>query len=63
MECPLCNEELDYHDYYGKGWSGHVPFKKQGNIYRCLNEKCRSEQFNYIFHTDNKDELREGHPC
>ena len=50
MECPYCFQELDWHDYFGKytgeGMSG---INKTGDIYKCPNEECESETFNYFF--------------
>ena len=65
MECPYCFEELEWHDYFGKytgqGMSG---MDKRGNIYKCPNEECDSQSFNYFFwNTLTNEELREGYPC
>lgn len=63
MECPYCSNELDCDDYYGLGIPGRTGFKKLGDIYKCRNEDCESELFNYYFHTDCAGNLREGYPC
>jgi len=60
MECPSCNEELEYHDWYGTNMGFTRVNKKVGDIYICKNEKC--ESFEQHFHTRN-DELLEGYPC
>lgn len=63
MECPYCGQELDYHDYYGR-LCAHQDGKILGEIYKCLNEDCESETFNYYFHTrEFSVELHEGYPC
>lgn len=60
MECPYCNQELDYHDWFGTNMA-HDPIK-QGNIYICQNEAC--EMFEEHFYTrENSDEIYEGYPC
>lgn len=62
-ECPYCNHELVYHDYFGKytgrGFSG---IEKRGTIYKCSNEAC--DAFDQHFYSyDSDGELREGYPC
>ena len=60
MECPYCEKELDWHDWYGtKMWSSSP--KKSGDIYRCQNEEC--EVFDEYFYTDGNGEVHEGYPC
>jgi len=70
-ECPYCKQELSYHDWfytgnhaaYEKGYEGSG-FKKLGDIYKCGNEDCDSQSFNYSFYTRiGSDELLEGYPC
>ena len=74
MECPYCEQELHYNDYYytgrpenfyGTAGNGiHYPasnYKKLGDIYKCDNEEC--EMFDEHFYTDERDELHEGYPC
>lgn len=61
MECPYCEGELRYHDYYGLGIPMREDFKKLGDIYMCDNEEC--EAYQEHFYTDQNDELREGYPC
>jgi len=75
MECPTCEQELNYHDYYfsgrqesrcGNSGNGlHYPasdYKKLGDIYKCENEEC--ESFEESFYTKlPSDELIEGYPC
>jgi hypothetical protein len=70
MECPYCGEELTYHDYYGKiKHADHYYIYPQtwiertGDIYKCPNEECESEVFNYLFYTDKHENLHEGYPC
>jgi len=63
MECPICNEELEWEDYF----SGYRP----GNIYRCpngfkQNGSCKSELFHvagsfYVYGDDG--EIHAGYPC
>lgn len=61
MECPYCEEELQYHDYYGFGNPYGPQFVKQGDIYKCDNDSC--EMYEEHFYTDKQDELHEGYPC
>ena len=64
-ECPYCEQELEYHDYYGR-ICAHQDGKVIGNIYKCPNEECESEVFNYCFYDcsgQGDDTLREGYPC
>jgi len=67
MECPYCEEELEYHDFYGTNLRldsfGIVKpgFDKCGDIYKCMNEEC--EAFQEHFYTDKQGELHEGYPC
>lgn len=56
--CPYCGHELEEHDSL---WQKN---KKIGEIYKCPNEYCESEAFNYYFYTtDDCSYLREGYPC
>jgi len=62
LECPYCETELHYDDYFGRIFphqDGHV----EGDIYKCLNEDC--EMFEEFFHAhrDNLDDIHEGYPC
>lgn len=61
MECTYCEEELNYHDYYGRGIPMRGGFEKLGDIYKCENEEC--EMFEEHFYTDKQDNLHEGYPC
>lgn len=61
MNCPYCDEELDLHDYYGKGIPGRSDFKEIGEIFKCCNEEC--EAFDTHFYTDQNENLHEGYPC
>lgn len=61
MDCPYCEEELNYHDYYGRGIPGREGFEKTGDIYKCENEDC--EMFDENFYTDKQNDLHEGYPC
>lgn len=36
---------------------------KKGDIFKCSNEECESETFNYYFYTDQQGNLQEGYPC
>ena len=61
MECPYCETELSYHDYYGR-LCAHQDGKKLGDIYKCENEDA--ECYGTHFHTRGEsDELHEGYPC
>lgn len=63
MECPYCSKELEYHDYFGR-YLGNDNWDKKGEIYKCSNEECESEMFNYYFYTEiNNENLRDGYPC
>lgn len=62
-KCPYCESDLNYHDYYGTGIPGLTPFEKRGEVYKCENQECDSEVFNYHFHTDKDGDLKEGYPC
>lgn len=62
MNCPYCDVELVWDDYFGK-WNGHA-IDKRGDIYKCPNDECDSGVFNFFFWNTLKDEsLREGYPC
>ena len=64
-ECPYCGWELEYHDYYGR-ICAHQDGFVAGQIYKCHNEECGSECFNFHFHNLSgygDYELREGYPC
>lgn len=68
LNCPYCDEELIYQDYYGKlkhpehywiyprSW-----IERAGDIYKCENEDC--EAYEQHFYTDQNDDLYEGYPC
>jgi hypothetical protein len=66
-ECSYCGEELIYDDVYGRNlqldrWNRiKEGFIKEGDIYRCDNEKCEYQGFFYTCSQDNK--LHEGYPC
>ena len=62
MNCPQCDAELDYKDYFGKkvGWNdlhNEPIISHEGDIYYC--EEC--EQNYYTF--GNDPVLHEGYPC
>jgi hypothetical protein len=62
MNCPICNQELLYDDYFGRICShqdGHV----EGDIYKCGNEECEGYGLFYHTHRDHNEELHEGYPC
>lgn len=73
MNCPYCNEELQFHDeyytgrpenYYGTAGNGiYYPSTKKhlGDIFKCKNEEC--EYYDTFFYTDTNDNLNEGFPC
>ena len=74
MNCPQCDYELEYHDYYfvgrparyyGNASNGiYYPstnYKKRGDIFKCNNENC--EMFEQFFYTDERECLHEGYPC
>ncbi len=65
MNCPYCNAELEYHDFYGNYDSRYGFTKKNGNIYVCPNGRNGSELCEYDghFYDRNDNELREGYPC
>jgi hypothetical protein len=37
--------------------------KHEGDIYKCENQDCESEVFNYFFYTLGNSDLKEGYPC
>lgn len=57
--CPYCGHELEYHDCILQR------SERVGEIYKCPNELCESEVFNYCFYELNRDGggLHEGYPC
>ncbi len=64
MICPYCDQELKYHDWYGINMGFNRSGNKKGDIFKCHNEDCESNSFNYLFYTKGKsDDLHEGHPC
>ena len=66
MNCPYCDQELKYHDYFGHmiGWKLSLNEIHLGDIFKCLNESCYSETFSYFYHVYlNDSNLREGYPC
>jgi len=58
MECPECDNELVYDDYFGN-WRGNR-IEKKGEIYKCDNEDC--EEY-YFYISDNDNKLHNGYPC
>lgn len=64
MDCPYCGQELEHHDCFGR-ICRHQDGKIKGDIYKCLNEECDSEMFNFYFYTYRGQEyhLKEGYPC
>lgn len=68
-ECPICGEELVYHDSYGRV-AAHQDGKVFGQIFKCPNGaeqdgSCDSTLFAVAgsFYTDEAGELHEGYPC
>lgn len=75
MECPYCEKELIYQDYYytgrPEGFFGTVAngihykqssdYKKLGDIYKCFNEEC--QRYQEHFYTDMHGDIHEGYPC
>jgi hypothetical protein len=67
-KCPYCNTELEYDDYFGfrEGWNkllNEPKISNEGDIYKCTNDKCLSEAFNYYFYDFCDGILMEGYPC
>jgi len=63
MECPYCFEELEYEDYFGR-YLGLGHWDKKGEIYKCPNQDCESQVFNFYFYIWNDDtRIYEGYPC
>lgn len=64
MNCPYCNSELDYPDYYGF-YSPGIGFTKiSGNIYICPNgRELNGCEYDGHFYDRNDEILREGYPC
>ena len=65
MNCPCCGQELNHHDSFGK-YLGNDKWDFSGDIYKCTNEECESEVFNYCFYNYSyrgDDTLQEGYPC
>lgn len=60
MDCPTCNRELEWHDWYGTNMGSTREPNKLGDIYICQNEEC--ESYEEHFHT-RQGELCEGYPC
>ncbi len=70
MECPICGEELDLVDYFGR-IAAHQDGKVLGDIYKCPNGvecdgSCDSEMFHvagsfYVYRETG--EIHEGYPC
>ena len=56
MECPCCDDELTWEDYFNQYG------KKRGDIYRCENEECDHYQHNFYTY-DGNGEVYEGYPC
>ena len=64
MNCPYCEQELKWHDWFGTNMRFDGSGDKKGDIYECKNEERDSQSFNYSFYTRlNDDELKEGYPC
>ena len=69
MNCPYCNEELEYYDYFGSmTYADHYYLypqswiEKKGEIFKCMNENCG--HFNEFFYCyDSNNILHEGYPC
>lgn len=64
-KCPYCEQELNYHDYYGRICS-HQDGKVIGNIYVCPNEACECQTNGRHFYDRSgigDPEIREGYPC
>ena len=68
MQCPYCEEELQWIDYYGHTkYSEHYWIyprswiEKEGDIYQCKNEECKC--FGDYFYDRCDGDLIEGYPC
>lgn len=62
MECPYCEKELNYHDYFGR-IASHQDGKVLGNIYTCENEECEMYQESFYTYRDRPYDIQEGYPC
>lgn len=62
MECPYCETELNYQDYFGRICS-HQDGKVLGDIYKCKNEECECYEEHFHTYRDHPDDLKEGYPC
>jgi hypothetical protein len=62
MECPECDKELEYHDYFGR-LCAHQDGKVLGDIYQCVNEGCARFQDHFYTYREGDGELNEGYPC
>jgi hypothetical protein len=62
MDCPICGEELNHHDVFGR-LCAHQDGKVLGDIYRCENEDCEAQGEHYYTYRDSPEELHEGYPC
>ena len=59
MDCPYCNEELRYDNYFGY-IAPHQSGEVLGDIYECHNDDCEARNF-YVYRNGN-GELNEGYP-
>lgn len=62
MNCPYCDSELEYHDYFGR-IASHQDGKVMGDIYQCGNEECEQYQQSFYTYRDGNGNLHEGYPC
>jgi primosomal protein N' len=62
MECPHCNSELEYHNYFGRLFS-HQDGQVLGDIYKCINESCENFEGFYYTYRNRPDDLHEGYLC
>jgi len=62
MECPYCEKELRYDDYWGRVAS-HQDGQVFGDIYQCDNQECVMYQEYFHVHKSHPDDIHEGYPC